>query len=99
MSRIIRFCNGLLFLVALLGCNQKDPLIGKWVMPENSSSAEMELADDSTLHFGDNNGTWQKIDNSQVILKMESGVYTAEVRKNILSFNVAGMDVVFVKKN
>ncbi len=68
-------------------------------MREDLASAEMELAQDSTLHFGDNNGTWQKVDDSQVVLKMESGVYTAEVRNNILSFSVAGTDVVFVKKN
>lgn len=89
----------MLFFIFVLGCNQGDPLIGTWIMRADTDSAEMELSNDSTLHFGDNNGTWKKVDDSQVVLKMESGVYTAEVRENILSFTVAGNDVVFVKKN
>lgn len=97
MLRVLQWC--MLFSLFLPGCSKKDPLIGTWTMREDLASAEMELAQDSTLHFGDNNGTWQKVDDSQVVLKMESGVYTAEVRNNILSFSVAGTDVVFVKKN
>jgi len=95
MARAI-FCTILFFM--LIGCSASDPLIGSWTMRTDPSAAEMVLAQDSSLHYGDNSGTWQKVDNRTVILKMASGVYTAEVRENILSFSIDGTDVVFVKK-
>ena len=85
--------------MCMVGCGKRDPLVGSWIMREDMASAEMVLAKDCTLRFGDNNGTWQKIDSCKVLLKMESGSYTAEVKENILSFSVDGADVVFVKKN
>jgi hypothetical protein len=90
---------GFLLLSVMLGCGKRDPVVGSWIMREDTASAEMILAKDSSLRFGDNNGTWSKVDDCKVVLKMESGVYTAEIKDDILFFSVAGTDVVFVRKN
>lgn len=96
---MIRYICGVIFVSCLLlGCKKSDPLVGKWTMRFENGSAEMELAKDHTLRFGENNGTWQRAAGGNVLLTMKSGVYTAEVRGSILNFSVGGTDVVFTKK-
>ena len=95
---MIRYLWGVIFVCCLLpGCKKNDPLVGKWTMRVENGSAEMELAKDHTLRFGENNGTWQRADGGNVLLTMKSGVYTAEVRGAILNFTVGDRDVVFTK--
>ncbi len=94
-----RYSLGIIFIITLLAaCKTGDPLVGTWTMRIDEGSAEMELTKEHTLRFGDNNGTWRKTPEGKVLLTMESGAYTAEVRGSILNFMVDGKDVVFTKR-